>query len=113
MGRWRRTIDAKAKLFAGVGAPAPRVAVINADDPWGSERLRHDVTSATLMAYGLNPDRAEYVAQNVMLHAGQTSVSMEDPSADDRNRSPLTGRVNIYNLLAASVCRVGAWIDAA
>ena len=29
-----RTRRAKAKLFAGVGAPLPRVAVINEDDPW-------------------------------------------------------------------------------
>ncbi|HSU19104.1 MAG TPA: Mur ligase family protein, partial [Acidobacteriaceae bacterium] len=35
-GTMKRYADAKAKLFAGVGARPPRVAVVNVDDPWSS-----------------------------------------------------------------------------
>jgi UDP-N-acetylmuramoyl-L-alanyl-D-glutamate--2,6-diaminopimelate ligase len=45
-GTMERYAAAKARLFAGVGAAPPRVAVINEDDWWGSEMLAYDVMAA-------------------------------------------------------------------
>ncbi len=39
-GTMERYFAAKARLFQGVGAPPPRVAVINEDDGWGERLVR-------------------------------------------------------------------------
>lgn len=91
---------AKARLFQGVGAPPPRVAVINDDDWWGSERLAHSSLRSEVMRYGI--ESGEYRAEDVVLRAGETRFLFKTPKGDAAMRSPLTGRVNVYNLLAAS-----------
>jgi len=90
---------AKTKLFAGVGAAAPRVAVINLDDAHGDE-MCHEFCGETLMTYGI--DAGEWRAEDVVLRAGATSFRMRTPHGDAEIASPLTGRVNVYNLLAAA-----------
>jgi UDP-N-acetylmuramoyl-L-alanyl-D-glutamate--2,6-diaminopimelate ligase len=90
---------AKAKLFQGVGAAAPRVAVVNADDPYAG-RLMKRISSPQIMMYGL--EYGEYRAEQVQLSAGETRFLFRTPHGDAPVRSPLTGRVNVYNLLAAS-----------
>jgi UDP-N-acetylmuramoyl-L-alanyl-D-glutamate--2,6-diaminopimelate ligase len=90
---------AKAQLFEGVGTPPPRVAVINADDANGSRLAGHSVQSK-IMTYGLQSGL--YRAENVTLAAGETRFLFKTPEGDATVRSLLTGRVNVYNLLAAS-----------
>jgi UDP-N-acetylmuramoyl-L-alanyl-D-glutamate--2,6-diaminopimelate ligase len=98
-GTMERYFAAKARLFEGVGTPPPRVAVVNGDDWWGGERLAHSLRSE-VMRYGI--DGGEYRAENVVLRAGETRFLFRTPYGDVGIRSPLTGRVNVYNLLAAS-----------
>jgi UDP-N-acetylmuramoyl-L-alanyl-D-glutamate--2,6-diaminopimelate ligase len=98
-GTMERYFAAKVRLFEGVGAPPPRVAVINEDDGWG-ERLVRISSSAEMMRYGL--ERGEYRAEDVVLRAGETRFLFKTPNGDAAIRSSLTGRVNVYNLLAAS-----------
>ncbi len=90
---------AKARLFEGVGGPAPRVAVINDDDEAG-QRLVVLANRSSVMSYGLKT--GEYRAEDVVLQAGHTRFIMKTPRGDVPVRSPLTGRVNVYNLLAAA-----------
>jgi UDP-N-acetylmuramoyl-L-alanyl-D-glutamate--2,6-diaminopimelate ligase len=90
---------AKARLFEGVGGPAPRIAVINDDDEAG-QRLVVLAARSCVMSYGLKT--GEYRAEGVLLHAGDTRFTMKTPKGDVAIRSPLTGRVNVYNLLAAA-----------
>jgi UDP-N-acetylmuramoyl-L-alanyl-D-glutamate--2,6-diaminopimelate ligase len=90
---------AKARLFEGVGAPAPRVAVINSDDAAG-ERLVRAAGRSWVMTYGLKG--GEYRAEDVVLLAGETRFMFRTPQGGIAMRSPLTGRVNVYNLLAAA-----------
>ena len=52
------------------------------------------------MTYGLLG--GEYRAEEIVLHAGETRFLFKTPKGDVAMRSPLTGRVNVYNLLAAS-----------
>jgi UDP-N-acetylmuramoyl-L-alanyl-D-glutamate--2,6-diaminopimelate ligase len=98
-GTMERYFAAKARLFAGVGPAPPRVAVINDDDGWG-ERLAHSSLQSEIMRYGM--EGGEYRAEDVVLRAGETRFSFKTPKGDVAMRSPLTGRVNVYNLLAAS-----------
>lgn len=95
---------AKARLFAGVGGPPPRVAVINADDPY-AERLLSAAERSQILTYGTQ-GRGDFRAEAIRLLAGETQLRMITPAGAVDVRSPLTGRVNIYNLLAASAA---AW----
>ena len=90
---------AKARIFAGVGTAPPRAAVINRDDAFGLELLSSPLQSK-LYRYGLTG--ANYGAENICFEAGHTSYRWRTPSGDIDIVSPLTGRVNVYNLLAAS-----------
>jgi UDP-N-acetylmuramoyl-L-alanyl-D-glutamate--2,6-diaminopimelate ligase len=99
-GTMEKYFAAKARLFEGVGAPPPRVAVVNGDDAYG-ERLSAMARGSLLMRYGLAP-RGEYRAEDLTLRAGDTRFVFKTPNGDVSIRSLLTGRVNVYNLLAAS-----------
>ncbi len=99
-GTMEKYFAAKARLFEGVGAPPPRVAVVNGDDPYG-ERLSSMARGSLLMRYGLTRS-GEYRAEDVILRAGETRFVFKTPNGDVSIRSLLTGRVNVYNLLAAS-----------
>jgi UDP-N-acetylmuramoyl-L-alanyl-D-glutamate--2,6-diaminopimelate ligase len=96
--------SAKARLFDGVGAPPPRVAVINVDDAYG-ERLAAEIERSQVVRYGLE-GKGDFVAEDVRMRAGETRFRMTTPLGVVEMRSPLTGRVNVYNLLAASAA---AW----
>jgi UDP-N-acetylmuramoyl-L-alanyl-D-glutamate--2,6-diaminopimelate ligase len=95
---------AKARLFDGVGAPPPRVAVINADDAYG-QRLAAGIERSEVVRYGME-GKGDFVAEDVTMRAGETRLRMATPRGVVEMRSPLTGRVNVYNLLAASAA---AW----
>lgn len=103
-GTMEQYFAAKARLFEGVGTPPPRVAVLNVDDPYG-ERLATSIERSQIVRYGLNAT-ADFRAENVRMQAGDTRFRMVTPMGEVEIRSPLTGRVNIYNLLAASA---SAW----
>ena len=91
---------AKQRLFLGIGCAPPRVAILNADDAEGGQRLLQDRLSSALMTYGIA--NGEYRAENIVLRGGYTSFDWITPSESLKVESPLTGRVNVYNLLAAS-----------
>jgi UDP-N-acetylmuramoyl-L-alanyl-D-glutamate--2,6-diaminopimelate ligase len=97
--------SAKAKLFAGVGTAPPRVSVINADDPLG-DFMANKASSGRSMAwrYGLGTGNltASYRAEQVRMEAGKTTFAWLTPYGTIELDSPLTGKVNVYNLLAAS-----------
>lgn len=90
---------AKARLFEGVGAGAPRVAVINADDAAARQMLTA-ASDCERMTYGI--DSGDWRATDVLLRAGETRFQWSTPFGEFPMRSPLTGRVNVYNLLAAA-----------
>jgi UDP-N-acetylmuramoyl-L-alanyl-D-glutamate--2,6-diaminopimelate ligase len=94
---------AKARMFAGLGAAPPRVAVVNADDAAGLRLMaemqaRH--SGSRVMSYGISA--GEYRAEDVVLRAGETLFRWITPEGAVEIASPLTGRVNVLNLLAAS-----------
>ncbi len=91
---------AKAKLFAGVGAPLPRVAVINEDDPYAT-KMQGEFHGKELMTYSMESSRGSHQASNVRLAVGNTRFDFATPDGTVAVQSPLSGRVNVYNLLAA------------
>lgn len=103
-GTMERYFAAKQRLFEGVGAPPPRVAVVNIDDPYG-KRLAENIERSQLLRYGLDP-QADFHAGEVRIRAGETKFLLRTPAGSIPIKSSLTGRVNVYNLLAASAA---AW----
>jgi UDP-N-acetylmuramoyl-L-alanyl-D-glutamate--2,6-diaminopimelate ligase len=90
---------AKARLFEGAGAKAPRVAVINADDA-AAKRMMVAAAGCGVVTYGIA--RGDWSAEDVVLRAGETRFRLRSPGGEVAVQSPLTGRVNVYNLLAAA-----------
>ena len=88
---------AKARLFAGVGAAAPRVAVINSMDEFGRGLLER---LPGALSYGIGV--GDWRAEAVRFQAGGTEFRMQTPEGAVAVRSPLAGAVNVLNLLAAS-----------
>ncbi len=92
--------ESKARLFAGVGTRAPRVAVVNVGDAWARERLLPRLVESEVMRYGIG--EGNYRAEGVEVRAGETCFAWKTPVGTVELRSSLTGRVNVENLLAAS-----------
>ena len=92
---------AKAKLFTGVGAAPPRLAVLNAEDAW-SRKLIEVAGRSSILRFGFGSGDAEYRALDVVYGAGATSFLFVTPAGQVEMHSPLSGHVNVLNLLAAS-----------
>lgn len=90
---------AKARLFAGVGTPPPRVAVINQDASFAVTMV-HAFAGKTLMTYGLGA-YGTHRAEDLHLALGDTRFTLVTPEGSQAIDSPLSGRVNVENLLAA------------
>jgi UDP-N-acetylmuramoyl-L-alanyl-D-glutamate--2,6-diaminopimelate ligase len=97
-GTMDKYFAAKARMFQGVGTHAPRVAVINGDDPYGDAMCR-EFRGELLMTYGVGS--GEWRAVGLELKAGETRFTWQTPHGDVAMNSPLTGKVNVYNLMAA------------
>jgi UDP-N-acetylmuramoyl-L-alanyl-D-glutamate--2,6-diaminopimelate ligase len=96
---------AKRRLFVISGQPGPQWAVLNADDP-ASKTMQPDAGSRILW-YGLT-DSAALRAENIT--SGFTGLTFdvtweghrgEAPGRRVKVESPLLGRVNVSNILAA------------
>jgi UDP-N-acetylmuramoyl-L-alanyl-D-glutamate--2,6-diaminopimelate ligase len=103
-GTMENYFAAKRALFDGeLGAP-PRVAVVNVDDEYGV-RLA-DVArgaGAEVFQYGLTSGAgAELRAEDARMAASGMTFRLVTPQGDAEVRTRLTGRVNLYNLLAAA-----------
>jgi UDP-N-acetylmuramoyl-L-alanyl-D-glutamate--2,6-diaminopimelate ligase len=89
---------AKNLLFSGAGGPPPTHAVVNRDDPY-SGRLEFEA-STRVLRYGMGVEadlRARHISSGFQglrfdVQYGKTRIPIE---------SPLIGRINVYNILAA------------
>jgi len=101
---------AKAKLFAGVGAAPPRVAVINADDPYAGYMQEAARNCQIRWTYGCDiPDGLplpDFFADDYGITSTDTSIDWMTPKGMWELNSPLVGKVNVSNLLAASCAAV-------
>jgi UDP-N-acetylmuramoyl-L-alanyl-D-glutamate--2,6-diaminopimelate ligase len=96
---------AKARLFEGVGAGAPRVAVINADDAYGSMMKDAAGGVETVWTYG-HRAASDFLAQNVVLSARGATFEWVTPDGMREVRSPLFGWFNVDNLVAAMAAAI-------
>jgi len=87
----------KKRLFEGTGAGAPEVAVINTDDEYGKQLAGLAKKTVT---YGLESD-AEITTKKFQLTFNGLAFTSHTPDGKVQVASPLVGRINVYNILAA------------
>ena len=88
---------AKRHLFEGTGAGAPLCGVINADDPYGKRLI--GLAEKTL-TYGLE-EPADITAKKFSLSFSGLAFTASTPQGKMAIESPLVGKINVYNILAA------------
>jgi UDP-N-acetylmuramoyl-L-alanyl-D-glutamate--2,6-diaminopimelate ligase len=91
---------AKAKLFRGVGAAAPRVAVINDDAEYAGMMIDSYEGEEFVVRYGTT-ESANHRAERIEIAPGRTRFDFVTPAGTAAIESPLTGMVNVENLMAA------------
>ena len=106
-GDFERYFAAKRRLFEGEGTPAPELAVINADDSWGRRLL--DLANSRRITYGLESHADVSVKQHAQTPSGLSAIVLT-PQGEMEITSPLLGRANLMNILAATATAVGLGI---
>ena len=99
---------AKHLLFTPEGAPPPKWAVINTDDEYG-RRIQAAGTSQVLR-YGFEPG-ADVRAVNMRTGFDGLHFTIEHAGKEIPMRSPLVGRINVYNILAACSAALSYGLD--
>lgn len=96
---------AKLKLFTEISKknpkrtkPFPKMAVVNADSPWAA-RILEECTIPTL-TYAIQ-GAADLRATDIHMAGNGTHFNLEYRGHSLACRSPLIGRYNVYNVLAA------------
>jgi UDP-N-acetylmuramoyl-L-alanyl-D-glutamate--2,6-diaminopimelate ligase len=98
---YHKTFDeyfaAKRRLFEGTGAGAPGACVINRDDDYGKQLAAMVPRTLT---YGLEPG-ADITTRKPSISFSGLEFTADTPAGKIEIRSPLVGRINVYNILAA------------
>ncbi len=90
----------KQILFEGCGTEAPRAAVINTDDEYGQRLVKISKKHSEVFTYGLT--KADFHAVKVEITRLGTRFDLVTPKETLPLFSPLIGKVNVYNTLAAA-----------
>jgi UDP-N-acetylmuramoyl-L-alanyl-D-glutamate--2,6-diaminopimelate ligase len=92
---------AKRALFEGIGTDPPRAAVTNLDDEYGAKLAQFSrKRSSAVITYGWS--RGDFHADTVDIAPRGTRFDLVTPEEKIALFSPLIGRVNVYNILAAA-----------
>ena len=101
---YHKTMEAyysvKKRLFTGEMGRRPRAGVINIDCAYGRRLLKELAPGMELTTFGIEA-AADVCAENVALYANRTEFDLIWPTGQARIVSPLLGRYNVSNLLAA------------
>ncbi len=105
-----RYFAAKRLLFDGSVYPAPRVAVINSQDPRAEElAAAARAAGAEIRSYGIG--KGDWRATRYRLTPGGAEIELETPAGAAHLVSRLAGEVNIFNLLAAFTAAHARGVD--
>ncbi len=97
--------EAKKKLFLGCGAEPPPLCVLNADEP--RTRELEPVCQGQVVLYGLKGNGKVITARQPQLTFSGIEFTLQTRAGSVPMRSPLVGRSNLWNLLAAAATAHG------
>jgi UDP-N-acetylmuramoyl-L-alanyl-D-glutamate--2,6-diaminopimelate ligase len=105
--------QAKTQLFAGLSTSyrkegVPKVSVLNRDDD--SYRYLHPLAADRQVVYGLSGP-ADVTARDVAYAPGATRFTLCLPQGEIRVETPLVGRFNVSNVLAAAAVGVALELE--
>lgn len=92
--------DTVRRLFDGRNGPAPRVVVVNADDPWTAPLRAAIPEGVRVVSFGIEQE-ADVSAREIACDARGSGFVLETPTGRHTVRSPLLGRFNVSNALAS------------
>jgi len=112
---YHKTMDeyfaSKRVLFEGCGTDPPRAAVTNLDDEYGAKLAAFSrKRSAVVLTYGW--ERGDFHADKPDITPRGTRFDIVTPQEKLAIFSPLIGRVNVYNILAAAAACFARGCDA-
>jgi UDP-N-acetylmuramoyl-L-alanyl-D-glutamate--2,6-diaminopimelate ligase len=119
-GSWEAYLDAKASLFRalarsdrkqaslGNSLPQQKVAVLNADDA-SYNRLRV-IPADSHVSYGIEAAWADLQATGIRMGAEGCVFNLRTPAGSVTVETPLAGRFNIYNGLAAAAASLAVGV---
>jgi UDP-N-acetylmuramoyl-L-alanyl-D-glutamate--2,6-diaminopimelate ligase len=116
-GTMERYFAAKRKLFDGsqvreAGAPAPRVAVLNAEDDTQAALVETaQAAGSTIWSYGAA--RGDFRVRDIAMRPNGMRFTLVTPQGEAPMEVALTGRVNVLNLLAASAAAMARGLSLA
>jgi UDP-N-acetylmuramoyl-L-alanyl-D-glutamate--2,6-diaminopimelate ligase len=91
----------KQILFEGCGTDAPRAAVVNVEDEFGEKLVKVSTKCGSeVLTYGLS--KGDFRAERIDIRPGGTRFDLATPEETIPIFSPLIGKVNVYNILAAA-----------
>src|SRR6266478_3598435 len=91
----------KQILFEGCGTEAPRAVVLNTDDEHGQKLVKvSKKRSFEVLTYGLS--KGDFRADKIEITPRGTRFDLVTPKETIPLFSPLIGKVNVYNMLAAA-----------
>jgi UDP-N-acetylmuramoyl-L-alanyl-D-glutamate--2,6-diaminopimelate ligase len=99
-GNFDEYFAAKRVLFAGCGTEPPAHAIINVDDEYGRELAKFSKGKSEIVTYGW--EKADFCAEKIDIGPDGTRFDLLMPEDKLPIWSPLIGRVNVYNILAAA-----------
>ncbi|MGB8770503.1 MAG: UDP-N-acetylmuramoyl-L-alanyl-D-glutamate--2,6-diaminopimelate ligase [Candidatus Korobacteraceae bacterium] len=99
-GTMEEYFASKTILFTGSGTEPPRAAVINVEDEYGQRLIKLLKKQQELITYGI--DSGDFRAKDLSIEKNGTKFTLVTPTGQYPIWSPLLGRVNVLNLIAAS-----------
>src|SRR5579871_31551 len=109
-GTMEEYFASKAILFQGSGTEPPRVAVINVEDEYGKRLVKLCERRQEVITYGI--DSGDFHARNLLLQDRGTRFDLVTAGAEYPIWTPLLGRVNVYNVIAAFAAARARDVDA-
>jgi UDP-N-acetylmuramoyl-L-alanyl-D-glutamate--2,6-diaminopimelate ligase len=102
---YHRTMEeyfaSKQILFEGCGTEPPRAALLNTDDEFGQKLVKvSQKRGSEVLTYGLG--KVDFHAEKVDISPRGTRFDLITPKETIPLFSPLIGKVNVYNVLAAA-----------
>jgi UDP-N-acetylmuramoyl-L-alanyl-D-glutamate--2,6-diaminopimelate ligase len=99
-GTMEEYFASKSILFKGSGTEPPRAAIINIEDEYGKRLIKLCKKQQEVITYGV--DGGDFHVKNLSIEAKGSRFDLVTPTGEYPIWSPLLGRVNVFNLVAAA-----------